>query len=82
MTAVGLILGIVGAIVAGRKALGTGTVQRVEVGLATVTLGLGIGSLIAEGGALLAPFMIALLLLWSVVMLDHAGAFTPRRTHR
>jgi hypothetical protein len=40
-----------------------------------VTLGLGIGSLIAEGGALLALFMIALFLLWAVVTLDHTGVF-------
>jgi steroid 5-alpha reductase family enzyme len=76
MAATGLVLGVVAFLVGSRFSM-AGTLDKVEFGLAMVSLALGVVALIAAetaaAEALLAAFIATVVVVWAIEMLDHAG---------
>jgi hypothetical protein len=76
MSGTGLLLGIVAYLVL-RRGDAFGTTGKVEMGLALVSLALGVIALaLAETAAaevLLAVFMGSILVVWAIELMDHAG---------
>jgi hypothetical protein len=76
MSAVGLVLGAAAFFVAG-FAVPAGAVGKIEIGLALISLGIGITAMLAAetfvAEAMLAAFMVSIVVFWAVKMLDHAG---------
>lgn len=81
MAAVGLVLGLAAAAVAGRAALDPGPMHRVALGSGVVALALGIAALVAETSEiLLAVFIAAIVLTWALAELAHRqGSQAPTR---
>src|SRR5688572_25370120 len=82
MSAVALILGAAAFLAAGRL-MSTGTLGRIETALVGLTLALGVVALVlaetVAAEALLATFIAATVLVWTVQMLHHAGIIPIRR---
>lgn len=76
MSAVGLLLGAVAFLVM-RSGDELDRAGKAEAGIALVSLGLGLVALAfaetAAAEALLAVFMVSILVVWAVEMIDHAG---------
>lgn len=76
MSATALALGLAAFFVAG-YAVPEGMLGKIEIGMALVTFGLGITALIVAetfaAEAMLAAFIVAIVVSWAVKMLDHAG---------
>jgi hypothetical protein len=83
MSATALVLGVAAFLTAGRM-FHTGTLGKVEIGLATVSAFVGIAALLiaetAAAEALLAAFFATIGVVWAVQMLHHAGFITTGTT--
>jgi len=80
MSAIALVLGVIAFLVAGMPATATG-LGRTEWAIAVATLALGVVSLAlaetAAAEALLATFIAAIVVVWTVEALDHFGLIRP-----
>jgi hypothetical protein len=83
MSATALILGVAAFLTAGRL-FHTGTLGKVETGLAVVSVVVGIAALLlaetVAAEALLAAFIATIVVVWAVQMLHHAGFITTGTT--
>jgi hypothetical protein len=82
MSAVGLVLGVIAFLVM-RAGDAFDRLGKAETGLAVLALALGVVALVlaetAAAEVLLAVFMAAILVMWAVELLDHAGIFPGAR---
>jgi hypothetical protein len=85
MSATGLVLGAAAFFTAGRLTLST-VVGKIEVGLVALTLAFGVVAVLlaetAAAEALVAVLVGAIVVVWAVQMLHHAGLFTGTATPR
>lgn len=76
MAATGLVFGIVALAVLGKSAFSSPAMRVMGRVLALGSFGLGIAAIWAETNeALLAGFMMSIVIVWMLEMFDHAGAF-------
>ena len=80
MAATGLILGVLAMTVWGRSLLASEATRSIVTVLAVMSFGLGIAALWAETDeALLAGFVLSIVVVWAITMLAHSGAFDGPR---
>lgn len=80
MAATGLILGLLAIAVLGRSLIASQAARSIVPILAAMSLGLGIAALWAETDeALLAGFVLSIVVVWAIAMLGHSGAFDAPR---
>lgn len=78
MAAVGIVGALTALAVFGRRAFGSGTFERIMIGLAVITLGTGIAALIAETyWVLLVPMVAGLVVMWALALMHDAGYVAP-----